>query len=194
MTARTNGVVRPAPASVSPASSVPDFTDNVYDGVAGVRRDAAPVADTAVVLSHLWSRPTADEFQVWLQWRDSADHLFRQVCESDEYAWDELDVPELLAVLDAAPRPEPRLPAAPLPGGGVEYRPDDPDAGFGLAWIERDAVLPLAGPAIALCLDGVFDVTGERSSARLARGDAVLASPDEGTLRIAGAGLLVVAR
>ncbi len=97
MTARSNGDVRPAPTPVSPASSIPDFVDNAYDGVAGVRRDAVSAADTAVVLSRLWSRPTADEFQVWLQWRDSADHLFRQVCESDEYAWDELDVPELLA-------------------------------------------------------------------------------------------------
>ena len=105
-----------------------------------------------------------------------------------------VDVPELLAVLDSSPRDEPRLPAMALPGGGVEYRPDDPDAGFGLAWIDGETTLPLTGPAIALCLDGDFEVTGERSSAAITRGGALLASPDERTLRISGAGLLVVAR
>lgn len=105
-----------------------------------------------------------------------------------------VDVPELLAVLDPRPRPEPLLPPVPLPGGGVELRPDDPEAGFGLAWIESDAVLPLAGPAIALCIEGGFAIDGDRSAGRLERGDAVFVSPDEGRLRIAGSGLLVVAR
>ncbi len=105
-----------------------------------------------------------------------------------------VDVPELLAVLDADPRPAPRLSATPLPGGGVEYRPADPDAGFGLAWIEDAAALPLSGPAIALCLAGSFALAGEAGAARLSRGEALLASPDEGVLRITGSGLLVVAR
>lgn len=105
-----------------------------------------------------------------------------------------VDVPELLAVLDATPRPVPWLAAEALPGGGVEYRPDDPDAGFGLAWIEGDAALPLHGPAIALCVDGSFSMQGERSTASIARGGARFASPDERILRISGSGLLVVAR
>lgn len=105
-----------------------------------------------------------------------------------------VDVPELLAALDATPRPEPRLRPRPLPGGGLEYRPEDPDAGFGLAWVSGEAELPLAGPAIALCLDGAVEVAGARSSARLSRGEALYASPDEGVLRLTGAGLTVVAR
>jgi len=105
-----------------------------------------------------------------------------------------VDVPALLAVLDSAPRPEPRLAPSPLEGGGVEYRPADAAAAFGLAWIEHEATLPLPGPAIVLCLDGAFEITGERSSASIARGAALLASPDEGALRVAGRGLVVVAR
>jgi mannose-6-phosphate isomerase len=105
-----------------------------------------------------------------------------------------VDVPELLAVLDASPRPVPWLAPTPLPGGGVEYRPDDPDAGFGLSWIEGDATLPLTGPAIALCLDGAFTIVGDESTLPLPRGAAAYASPGEGTLRITGSGLVVVAR
>ena len=105
-----------------------------------------------------------------------------------------VDVSELLTVLDASARPEPRLVPTTLPGGGVEYRPHDPDAGFGLAWIERDATLPLTGPAIALCIEGAFTVTGDHAEVRLERGSSIFASPDEGTLRISGSGLVVVAR
>ena len=105
-----------------------------------------------------------------------------------------VDVSELLTVLDASVRPEPRLVSTALPGGGVEYRPDDPDAGFGLAWIERDATLPLTGPAIALCVEGAFTVTGDHTEVRLERGSSIFASPDEGSLRISGSGLVVVAR
>ena len=105
-----------------------------------------------------------------------------------------VDVPELLAVLDATPRPVPWLAAEALPGGGVEYRPEDPDAGFGLAWIEGDAALPLHGPAIALCVDGDFTIAGELATSTISRGGALFASPDERILRISGSGLLVVAR
>lgn len=105
-----------------------------------------------------------------------------------------VDVPALLSVLDPSSGAEPRLAPTPLESGGVEYRPDDASAPFGLAWIDGEASLPLEGPAIALCLDGAFEVAGERSSAAVARGGALVASPDERVLRITGRGLLVVAR
>lgn len=105
-----------------------------------------------------------------------------------------IDVPELLAVLDPRPAEEPRLPAVALAGGGVEFRPDDPAAGFGLAWVEDAAELPLDGAAIALVVDGAFELTGAHGRAELGRGEAMLVTPDEGVLRIAGSGLVVVAR
>jgi len=103
-----------------------------------------------------------------------------------------IDVAELTRVLEPAAGPVPRLMAEPLADGGVEYRPAG--AGFSLAFVDERAVLPLDGPAIALCTAGEFLVEGARSSATIMRGDAVLASPDEGELRVRGAGALYVAR
>lgn len=105
-----------------------------------------------------------------------------------------IDVPGLLGVLDPVPGPAPRLVTRDLPGGGREYRPPDADAGFGLAWIESTATLPLAGAAVVLCLEGEFAVRGERSSTRVTRGEAMVVSPDETVLAVDGGGLAVVAR
>lgn len=102
-----------------------------------------------------------------------------------------VDVPELLEVLDFRPVPVPYLePARPQPGVAV-FAPDVPD--FELVVIERDAVVPLTGPAIALCVQGSFVLAGERGSAELARGDANYVSADEAELAVRGSGLLFVA-
>ena len=98
-----------------------------------------------------------------------------------------VDVPELLSVLDFRPLPVPYLmPQSPAAGVTV-FRPVDAD--FALLVIEVDAVLPLDGPAIALCLDGEFTLGG---ASTLHRGGAVYIS-DESSLDVRGAGSLVIA-
>lgn len=101
-----------------------------------------------------------------------------------------VDVSELLRVLDTAPRGVPWLPPeVPVPDVRV-FRPDD--VGFELIEFEGDGPCPLDGPAIALCLAGSFTIAG-RTSARIARGDSVYVTPDEGDLVVTGSGRLVVA-
>jgi mannose-6-phosphate isomerase len=102
-----------------------------------------------------------------------------------------VDVPELLEVLDFRPLPAPYLqPSRPQPGVAV-YTPDVSD--FELVVVEGDAVVPLTGPAIALCIEGSFTLTGEQGATAVNRGDATYASADEAELAIAGSGLLFVA-
>ena len=105
-----------------------------------------------------------------------------------------VDVPELARVLDRAARPIPRLRPITLDGGGLLYSPDDPEAAFSLALIDSTASLALAGPAIALCTGGAFTIRGAVSSIEVTRGNAILATPDEGALRIEGTGSLYLAR
>jgi len=105
-----------------------------------------------------------------------------------------VDVPELARVLDRAARPVPTLEAVPMDGGGLLYAPDDPQVAFSLARIGSRASLPLSGPAIALCTDGAFSVRGAVSAIEVARGDAILATTEEGVLEISGAGALYLAR
>ena len=102
-----------------------------------------------------------------------------------------VDVPELLEVLDFRPVPVPYLePIRPAPGVAV-FAPDVPD--FELVVIERDAAVPLTGPAIALCVEGSFEVAGEVGDAALGRGEAGYASADEAELSVTGSGLLFIA-
>ncbi|MCU1441468.1 MAG: mannose-6-phosphate isomerase [Rhodoglobus sp.] len=102
-----------------------------------------------------------------------------------------VDVPELLAVLDFRPVAVPYLrPEHPEPGVEV-YRPDVPD--FLLARITDDARLPVGGPAIIVCTEGSFTVSGDNGSIELGKGDSVYVTPDESVLRFAGEGSLFVA-
>ncbi len=107
-----------------------------------------------------------------------------------------VDVDELLAVLDFRPLPLPLLePEVPQPGVAV-FRPDAPD--FVLTVVSPDAaaagsasagtVLPLTGPAIALCTSGSVTLSGYR----LERGQSVYVA-DEPSLAISGDGMLFVA-
>ena len=112
-----------------------------------------------------------------------------------------IDVDELLDVLDFEPLPVPYLPPVVLAPGVSVFRPDVPD--FQLVHIEADVAeagatppmrqVTLAGPAIALCLDGGFLVAGESSSVALKRGESMFITPDEGTVTFAGAGEVFLA-
>lgn len=105
-----------------------------------------------------------------------------------------VDVPELARVLDRAAHPVPLLKPVALAEGGVIYAPNDPEAAFSLARLNTRGILSLSGPAIALCLDGAFSIRGDASAIEISRGDAVLATPDEGVLRVEGSGTLYLAR
>ena len=101
-----------------------------------------------------------------------------------------VDVDELLRILDFTPTEVPYL--QPVPAAGAQlYRAEGP--GFALLRIDGPASPDLTGPAIALCIEGSFTVTGATSSAELSRGDAVYITPDEGNLHFAGAGELFLA-
>jgi mannose-6-phosphate isomerase len=110
-----------------------------------------------------------------------------------------IDVPELLAVLDFSPIAEPRL-AAETAALGVEvFRPDVPD--FALVHIElgadvAEAKVPLPGPAIILCIDGLVEVIGagaDPAVAVLRKGESVYVTPDEVSLRFTGTGSVFLA-
>ena len=102
-----------------------------------------------------------------------------------------IDVPELLAVLDFTPGPVPYL-AAETPEPGLEvYRPDVPD--FVLVRIQDAAAYELTGPAIVICTEGDFEITGASSTTNLARGDCLYITPDERALAFAGLGTAFLA-
>lgn len=105
-----------------------------------------------------------------------------------------IDVGELARTIVPNAGPAPLLAPSRLPGGGVLYAPADPEAALSLALLDSETDLPLAGPAIALCTDGAFSLAGRSASIDLARGDAVLITPDEELLRVSGTGALYVAR
>ncbi len=102
-----------------------------------------------------------------------------------------VDVPELLKVLDFRPLPLPYLqPERPQAGVAV-FRPDLRD--FVLTVVSPDAtaggvVLPLTGPAIALCTSGEVTIDDHE----LERGHAVYVA-DESALAVSGDGMLFVA-
>jgi mannose-6-phosphate isomerase len=102
-----------------------------------------------------------------------------------------VDVVELLSVLDFRTVPVPYLTAADG-GTNVEvYRPDVPD--FLLNRVSGDATIAVAGPAIAICTAGEFELRGSHGDILLARGDSVYITPDEGALTAAGTGTLFLA-
>ncbi|PPL20185.1 mannose-6-phosphate isomerase, class I [Microterricola pindariensis] len=107
-----------------------------------------------------------------------------------------IDVDELLDVLSFEPVPVPLMvPENPHPGALV-YRPDVAD--FVLHSIERSegqepTPVALAGPAIALCTAGRLQLTGAHGGATLERGESCFITPDEGDLRVGGAGTLFIA-
>ncbi|MFD6054822.1 mannose-6-phosphate isomerase, class I [Agromyces sp. NPDC060279] len=108
-----------------------------------------------------------------------------------------IDVAELVEVLDFTPMPPPRLePEHPAPGV-LSFRPPVPD--FVLYRLEagegRSALpeVPIEGPAIAIAEAGPARLAGALGAIELGRGEAVFVTPDEGRLRLEGAGTVWLA-
>lgn len=101
-----------------------------------------------------------------------------------------VDVPELLSVLDFAALPVPYLRPDSLAQGALVYRPSGER--LALARLSSGTLTP-HDEAIALCLSGEVTIAGTQSTVRLARGQAVLVTTQEGPITIGGPGDLVVA-
>jgi mannose-6-phosphate isomerase len=104
-----------------------------------------------------------------------------------------IDVAELSAVVNLTPGEPPRLsPVAVAPHVSL-YQPPTPvdEVGFELAEITGDGDLPLAGPAIALCLQGRFNASSKEDSLSLGRGQMAFAT--HSVLRLRGEGRMFVA-
>lgn len=106
-----------------------------------------------------------------------------------------VDVPELLRVLDPTPGPVPVL-RPETEGGVARFAPDVPD--FALTHVtvsDDDVVLPVPEVAIALVTAGTATVRGGASGQDVALrpGQAVLVTPDETRLVVAGRGEVFVA-
>jgi mannose-6-phosphate isomerase len=91
-----------------------------------------------------------------------------------------VDVPELMSILDFTSVPVPYLRPDAAPGLQL-YRPDG--VALALARVSGDAALATDGASIVLCVGDSATITGLAGSVTLARGEAVLATADEGTLR-----------
>lgn len=108
-----------------------------------------------------------------------------------------VDAAELVSVLDPAPGLPPVIRPRDLGDGVRAY--DVPIADFALYAVtpgEAHATVPLGGPAIALATSGAPEVEAAASLSRslLAPGGAVLVTPDEEGLRVAGSGELFIAQ
>jgi len=108
-----------------------------------------------------------------------------------------VDAAELVSVLDPTPGMPPVIRPRDLGDGVRAY--DVPIADFALYAVTpapAGATVPLGGPAIALATSGAPVVEGaaSRAEARLVPGGAVLVTPDEGGLRVAGGGEVFIAQ
>jgi mannose-6-phosphate isomerase len=107
-----------------------------------------------------------------------------------------VDVGELVSVLDPMPGPVPVL----RPGhqdGVASFAPDVPDFALSHVFVEAGETrdIDLDGVAIVLATVGAVSAGGELSGAvELSPGEAVLITPDEGRVRISGAGELFIAQ
>jgi len=107
-----------------------------------------------------------------------------------------VDAAELVSVLDPTPGRPPVIHARSLAEGVGQY--DVPVADFALLAVSPTAdgvEVPLTGAAIAVATGGAPEVTGLASGAvaALLPGAAVLVTPDEAGLRVAGRGELFIA-
>jgi mannose-6-phosphate isomerase len=102
-----------------------------------------------------------------------------------------IDIGELTSVVDFTPLPVPRLDAFSLAEGIDVFSPGIPD--FELVHFSRKGVVPLDGPAIALCIDGSWQLRGALGSASISRGESLFVSGDEAQLAADGTGELFVA-
>jgi mannose-6-phosphate isomerase len=103
-----------------------------------------------------------------------------------------VDVDELLHVLDFTSGPVPYLPGEQLGDSVVEFHP--PGAGFELLVVTGAGNVELNGPAIVLCVEGRFEVTGATSSHVVVAGESWYVTPEEGDLAFAGTGQAFIAK
>jgi mannose-6-phosphate isomerase len=107
-----------------------------------------------------------------------------------------IDVPELMAIVDATPGPPPFL-APRAEGDGVEtFVPGIPDFALWHVSVSAGAErrIPLTGPAIPLAVAGEVTVVGGSGAAVTLRpGQAAFATPDERELVVTGEGELFIA-
>ncbi|QEW00604.1 mannose-6-phosphate isomerase, class I [Microbacterium caowuchunii] len=107
-----------------------------------------------------------------------------------------IDVPELMAIVDATPGPPPFL-APRAEGDGVEtFAPGIPDFVLWHVSVSSGAErrIPLTGPAIPLAVAGEVTVVGGSGVAVTLRpGQAAFATPDERELIVTGDGELFIA-
>ncbi|MFJ6653201.1 mannose-6-phosphate isomerase, class I [Microbacterium sp. NPDC091313] len=106
-----------------------------------------------------------------------------------------IDVSELLGLLDTRPSPPPLLASRPV-APGVELF-DAGVADFALAAVsvtEGTVSVPFGGVAIAIAVEGIVEVTGAGGDRlTLQPGQALIATPTESPLALAGKGLAYVA-
>jgi mannose-6-phosphate isomerase len=107
-----------------------------------------------------------------------------------------VDIAELEAVLDFTPGPPPHLVPVPVGPGVAAYRPASMPSGAGvdfeLLLVDQDATVDLPTPAIALALEGGFELAAHGESVDVVRG-GILFLPEPGTLTATGAGRLFIA-
>ncbi|PJJ61721.1 mannose-6-phosphate isomerase, class I [Compostimonas suwonensis] len=106
-----------------------------------------------------------------------------------------IDVDELVEVLEFESLPVPYLPPAVEFNRIAVYRPDVTDFELVRAIPSGDpsAALVLAGPAIAIAIEGTVEVRGAAASVTLQRGESVYITPDEQGLVFDGAGTVFLA-
>jgi mannose-6-phosphate isomerase len=107
-----------------------------------------------------------------------------------------VDVPDLLAVLDPAAGPVPLVQPEQIAPGLDLLRVPVRDFALLVARPPHGALVsvPIDGPAIALATSGEVTVRGRGDEpATLRPGQAILATPDEGALRVAGEGRVFIA-
>ncbi|CAN5214702.1 mannose-6-phosphate isomerase, class I [soil metagenome] len=102
-----------------------------------------------------------------------------------------IDVTELLDVVDFTPGPAPYLPGVRIDDAVTRFSP--PDVDFELTVISGDGLIKLGGPAIVLCVDGAFDVTGAAERRPVKVGDSFYSTADEDQLHFVGSGTAFVA-
>jgi mannose-6-phosphate isomerase len=104
-----------------------------------------------------------------------------------------IDVPELLAVLDATPGEPPIVPAAPTDNGSFWPTPD-PD--FHLHMVRSTALpheLHVAGPRVAIVVEGAVTFTTSGREIDAPSGSAVWVPHADGPFRVRGDGVVFVA-
>jgi mannose-6-phosphate isomerase len=102
-----------------------------------------------------------------------------------------VDVPELLSVLDFSASPVPYLRPELFGATSAAFKPEVRD--FQLIVLTGAETVPLRGAAIAICVGGSFTLDGDSGATAVHRGEAVLVTADERSVRVDGSGILYLA-